>query len=409
MAVIKKRYRLCNDEESFLSLNCKIPQSGKKCELPGTAKIKNKGSGQVMPYFLIMMVVLIISWAMLLNIAKLLRDRMVMQNAADNAAISVAVYKARVLNTLGKMNYLIACALYGGENGLLSYHEYAALVTPTGWPAGLPLPAYPMGGFTPDYDPPGSGAPDSQKKVTGLLDASGVWGDTTQVSIVRKSVKSIVSLQNTLMAPFDKKGVFLSILASEIARRQEKNSSGAFVACDFAVVNKGYELGLLRNRNGIEYNRSKKLESIEAFLAKKAITFVLNAINIPVEVKEVFKSESWAQDRDSWLYADRESFARNQKVVVTAFKKSSSESSNGYPIFGSWLGISNPFYTTNAAAGLYNTGYKAKGKDTGGSMFPLEKNGQPSNKISRVIIDYKRAEKGGWDAHLVPIGGIFKH
>src|SRR3989339_34221 len=135
MAVIKKRYRLCNDEESFLSLNCKIPQSGKKCELPGTAKIKNKGSGQVMPYFLIMMVVLIISWAMLLNIAKLLRDRMVMQNAADNAAISVAVYKARVLNTLGKMNYLIACALYGGENGLLSYHEYAALVTPTGWPA----------------------------------------------------------------------------------------------------------------------------------------------------------------------------------------------------------------------------------------------------------------------------------
>ena len=71
-----------------------------------------------MPYMLVMMVVLIISWAMMLNIAKLLTDRMMLQNAADNAALSVAVYKARVLNTLGYFNYLMACTLYDGEAGL---------------------------------------------------------------------------------------------------------------------------------------------------------------------------------------------------------------------------------------------------------------------------------------------------
>ena len=83
---------------------------------------RQKGSnGQAMPFFLAMIVTLIICWAMMLNIAKLLLDRMVLQNAADNAVMSVAVCKARLLNRLGQLNYLIACALYGTEEGIVNY------------------------------------------------------------------------------------------------------------------------------------------------------------------------------------------------------------------------------------------------------------------------------------------------
>ena len=59
---------------------------------------------QVLPYFLIMAMVLLISWAMLINIAKVIRDRMVLQNNLDNAVISVANLQARTLNLLGLTN-----------------------------------------------------------------------------------------------------------------------------------------------------------------------------------------------------------------------------------------------------------------------------------------------------------------
>ena len=56
--------------------------------------------GQVLPYFLIMSMILIISWAMLINIAKIIRDRMILQNNLDNAVVSVANLQARTLNLL---------------------------------------------------------------------------------------------------------------------------------------------------------------------------------------------------------------------------------------------------------------------------------------------------------------------
>ena len=67
--------------------------------------------GQVLPYFLIMSMILVISWAMLINIAKVIRDRMILQNNLDNAVISVANLQARTLNLLGVTNHLIATVL----------------------------------------------------------------------------------------------------------------------------------------------------------------------------------------------------------------------------------------------------------------------------------------------------------
>ena len=67
--------------------------------------------GQVLPYMLVMSIILILSWAMMLNIAKVLRDKMILQNTVDNAAISIANLSARTLNLLGQTNYLMATVL----------------------------------------------------------------------------------------------------------------------------------------------------------------------------------------------------------------------------------------------------------------------------------------------------------
>ena len=45
--------------------------------------------GQVLPYMLIMSIVLILSWAMMLNIAKVLRDKMILQNTVDNGVLLI--------------------------------------------------------------------------------------------------------------------------------------------------------------------------------------------------------------------------------------------------------------------------------------------------------------------------------
>ncbi|GHT42682.1 hypothetical protein AGMMS49921_08480 [Endomicrobiia bacterium] len=77
--------------------------------------LKNN-KGQTLYYFLILVVIFVISFAMMLNIANLIRNRMIMQNKADNIALSLATHKARVLNFLGGTNYLMGTALSLGMN-----------------------------------------------------------------------------------------------------------------------------------------------------------------------------------------------------------------------------------------------------------------------------------------------------
>ena len=62
---------------------------------------------------------------MIMNIGKLLRDRMVMQNAVDNAAIAAAVHQARTMNDLAYLNLMIAMIFENavpadiGANGMI--------------------------------------------------------------------------------------------------------------------------------------------------------------------------------------------------------------------------------------------------------------------------------------------------
>jgi hypothetical protein len=64
-------------------------------------------SGQVAPFAIISILMLAMLWMMLVNVSKLVKDRIVMQNAADCAAQSAACIRARGLNQVGFLNSIL--------------------------------------------------------------------------------------------------------------------------------------------------------------------------------------------------------------------------------------------------------------------------------------------------------------
>lgn len=342
-----------------------------------------------MPYMLVMTVILVICWAMIVNVSKLIKDRMMMQNAADNAALSIAVYKARVLNRVGKLNYQMACVLYDGPYGLIEaiagvdpvgtrnysyYGEYnGAYGTCSSWLA----PAYFMR-FS-----------DNQQAVACMDDMShgfcpgtdkGIFSSDKNVKLVKDYIDFAVKHQESIWRPFPG---LAAIYAREIASRQEidarGNPCGPKDLLD-VLIPRGLSLGLKVNENKVKY-----YETYSVCISIEALGYHKHLFGTPHFTYESPKS---------WLYADITKFARSQKIVVTATKRSNAESNKGYPLLGKWLGIKWPDITVVAAAAVYNRN---------GPMFPLDYPSNPSNKISRVWKEYQKSKKGGWDAHLVPI------
>src|SRR5207302_6473885 len=61
-------------------------------------------SGQILPLALVLILVLAMLWVMLLNVGKLVKDRIQMQIASDTAVLSACAYRARGLNIAGLLN-----------------------------------------------------------------------------------------------------------------------------------------------------------------------------------------------------------------------------------------------------------------------------------------------------------------
>lgn len=354
--------------------------------------------GQAMPYMVVMMLILVMCLAMMFNIAKLTTDRMIMQNAADNAAVSCAVYRARVLNTLGLMNYAIGTLLYGGKDPVTAYcwtyHEYAVTTGARGFPKGFAIPLFPMGGLNP-RDLPGAYAADNQREIAGYLDIySDMAGSNNhlQVQLIKTAVDSLSRAQDTLahtVYPLN-----LRRLAFEIGKRQDICGNGNYAAADITHVMQGASLGLNTNKNGVIYHKSEKLDYLRSAAVKLAVNTLLALAGSPVDIKEVYRAARWSAGKSSWLYAEKNEFDRNHKIVVISLKKPDSDSNDGYPLFADWFDIEWPFITTIASAGSYNTA---------GAMFPCEESKTPSDRISAVLREYSKASGNGWDAHLIPV------
>jgi len=356
--------------------------------------------GQALPFMTLAVMILLLCWLMIINVGKLESERMMMQNAADNAALSVAAYKARALNKLMMINWMIGTLLYGTEYGVSNYWKYGALLTVSGAHAGAPIPVFPkampkilgMGG-------------DSKQEVISTIDLA-AGGKKTAISGIYNLLKGNIAAMKSIFQPYPVRALKL---ANDIAKRQAYNSKGETCGADNAVIIQGLSWGLKQNdlggSNCIKLYYPKKWTcckfcvacKIALEAAKLAIKAALQAAGIPGEVKDVYQEKFYKKLKPAWLYIDdKDKFAKHCKIIVIARKSGSKLRDEGYPIGkGLFKGIVDwPDIQTVAAAAAYNTR---------GPGFPDGK----KHNIKSVIEAYKDARrengKGGWKAHLVPV------
>lgn len=311
-----------------------------------------------MPYFLALTLALLACWILMVNAAKLATQRMLARNAADNAAVSAAVYRARTLNALGEMNLALARLLYEG-----TFYEYAASVSLGGVPVVIPL--FPR--------------PGSQKEICGYIDA---WsgGGARQAGLIKEAVEAVSSAQEALAS--DVYPANACRLADTVAKL-----NGA----DGAALVRGCSLGLEPNRNGVIYHSVEKLDPLRSLAVRGAINAALAAAGVPANVREVYRAREWSRGKRSWLCVDKDNFDKAQKLTVAAVIRPDSPSNKGYPLFAKFSGTRMPLIYAAAAAAVYNTR---------GPMFPVKAGGKASDSVKEAIREYEKASGGGWDAHL---------
>lgn len=378
-------------------------------------QIKNN-KGQVIPYFIVLTMILLISWAMMINIAKLVRDRMILQNSVDNTVLSVATLQARTLNILGATNYLLAT--------ILSTASYPKVVMfpslSTDKIAGSMVP-----GIFCDY------------KCLGKSNYS--FTSRTGVQNLRKAVHAVQTVQNMVIAEYYAK--YLQILKEIpdkdcsviVAPSRFVNDLKNFQIPNFS--NPAVLLGLKKNTKGITYYETKNY-----------------CLDLKSKHYHIVDSKQYAKDKYSWYVQDDNFY--DQKFIAYGIKLPSTKSNKGYPLFANLIGIKWSFITAYAAAAVYNVeGYMfpaEEGVKTGldnvvaVGMLPIVAKqlkvfwdftelvakipivGIPAataliasgayyayqtyNNIYEGLTDettpvrqYKKTYNGGWDAHLVPI------
>jgi len=346
----------------------------------------NNYRGQALPYFFMMMVVLLLCWMMIINLGRLMYEKMMVQNAADNAALSIAAYRARVLNKLGQINYLIGCALYGTEAGLTNFYNFAIIGGPYGVCPQVGAPILPMR-FVDDKQKVAC-AGDMLTHFCSGTDMGSNGPTKNLVSAIRNLVKGMVTVGDSIRLPYPGGSV---ILARDIARKQEINGKGEETGPNTVVPLAGLSLGLKRNQSGIKYYQVK--------------SFCISIPPIPIVLPPGLHTHWWtledyAEEEKAWLYGYEKDFYKNHKIIVQVTKNNKSP---GYPLGAGLLGgIQWPDIMAISAAAVYNDG---------GPMFPIEdvEEKDASNKISPVIDEYKKAENKGWRAHLVPVGSGLLH
>jgi len=292
-----------------------------------------------MPLFVMCIFVLCLFWFALINLGKLVKDRMMMQNAADNAAVSVAVMRARGLNAMGAIN------------------------------AYLGLPGVALGGNVPA---------DISHVIIPCSNHGGLVSICNcQAKKAETMIRGLVRLQEHMNMTYG--GGTTQLVAEKVARNQEFDFQGNPSGADGILVDPGaFSLHLNRNMGEIWYWGTMWLNipfcGPELFL-------------LPPQVKGILVNK---KDGKRWL--EQRSDFHKQRIKIIAYKNAGSDSNKGYPFAGKLLGLGNKWFDTRAiaAAAAYNTK---------GAMFPTSGDG---NYPAAALIKYFEACTGGWEAHLVP-------
>ncbi|MFH1714636.1 MAG: pilus assembly protein TadG-related protein [Elusimicrobiota bacterium] len=340
-------------------------------------KLKLNNKGQVLPLLFSVIFVMIILFYMSLNYGKAVYRAMEVQNAADNAALSAAAYRARVLNYLGCMNRKISACLYGGtviplptktdylasfaEWGLLHYNDFMFVASLFGICPQVGIPILPMR-FV-----------DSQKKIGHVVDFSHMFCPGTDcgsedckvmIQIDRFLVNSMIILQDIVITAYP---ITENVIIYQVVEANCEGARGALV--------QGYSLGLERNKKGVKYMKTNST----------CISWPPGPF-WPGGHIHFATAEDWKEDKKSWLYADKKNnaFDKSHKMIVGVTKKYDDNpfwfSDERLPIWGR--------YIRTASASTYNPN---------GSMFVSVEN----NEISPVFKAYKSAADPGWKAHQV--------
>jgi hypothetical protein len=289
--------------------------------------------------------ILVISWAMMLNIAKLIRDRMKMQNEVDNIVLSISVHKARAMNFTAACNYLIGSLL-----GMGTKPEFIQIPTYTT----NAVAAFPYG----DYQK------NSQHKA---LDADVAKLKSAVDALQKAQEAAMIShlvYHNTLMAKYAMDSEYKLIIYPTAPA--SKSAAEKF-------------FGLKRNTKGITYlqtiNTEQKpiphivynpfplgdlvslisgsLKDLFEKIGLNAEDTVAGFLGMPsgATKQKVYKKVDY-----SWYIMD-ENFSQ-QKIQAALIKLPSDKNK---PLFSKLLGIKYPLITVFSASAIYNAD---------GPMFP---------------------------------------
>jgi len=308
-----------------------------------------KKSGQLIPLLFIFLLIFCLFWFTLLNLGKLMKDKIMMQNSADNSALSCSVLRARALNQLGVLNAVLGMPGFGvyipGLGFTIGKTSYVWWIEPP------------------------------HKKI-------GKHTYKDKVKLARKAIRNIIAIQDSIVKTYG--GGTSFIYSRKIARRQEINSSNKETGADEIIPLTSFSLNLKRNLGDIVY-----LYTTEIYIPPTPVSPEIWIWPIPYPYEEERKSKRWLQQ-------DSKNFHR-QMTKIIAYKKRNSLSNAGYPVGSDLLGLKKwPDIKTIASSCVYNKK---------GPMFPKE------NDCSFMIsfLEYEKAMSGGWYAQLVPVGKQFNH
>ena len=352
-------------------------------------------TGQAMPFFVLCMIMLLLFWMTIINVGKLVKDRMVMQNSADNAALSLAIHQARVMNMVNKINEMIAKVFYdsipvGPTLGMGAMHPLGIM--------GVGGGPYGVCGLAPLLP---QAFKDDVSRVAATIDviplgmtkcSMGTGNGSADLKTGIQALKAQVDMLIPIQESIAKLGPMASVvIAREIAKRQELNLAGETTAADEIVYLPLAAIHLKRNKQKITYFYANHM-----YISIPPIPiFLPPGLHI-----HIVRPKKLAETEKSWYYADEDNFYK-KKFTVTAFKKKDSASNKGYP-FGQKLfpGIEWPAIQTIASAGFYNTG---------GPGFVPKKSPWKGVKIKENIEAFEKGYGKGWEAHLVPVGSGLQH
>ena len=394
--------------------------------------------GQVLPYFLVLSMILLISWAMMINIAKLTRDRMILQNSVDNTTLSIATLQARTLNAIGATNYLMATVLSFASDPHTP--DISAILKKLGIDVkvdfgGLMYPSFSTDRIAGSMVP---GPFSDYKCLPGFYSEQGVLNIKRTVNGIQNIQKSILSAY--LLGYAD----ILAHVPSEdckvvvVPSRYAKNWKTFSLSASNPVALAETLLGIKRNSKGIQYYGT--------------YNFCVNIAGHRHFVSAQ-KCRGNKDDKYSWYIQDDNFY--DKKVVGFGTKLPDAKSNKGYPFFGKIIGISYPVITAVGSAGVYNVDdsmfAKEENTKTGvekltvllmskmmadqlivilsvasdiakipvigppaaigfgvlvGGLYTNETVLRINNALTdddTVIAQYNRAKYGGWDSHLVPL------